>query len=257
MPIIRLHNPRRRHTKRAARRRSSNKRRRNSLGEGVLTFMANPKRKKRSSSGRHHRRRVVRHRASNPVAHHRRRRRHNEPGRHRRRHNPMMRHHRRRHHNPAIFGDVKSLVWDAGYLAAGGITTRSLPQLVVPNYNSSWLGYGLNLLTAGLTSALISRWRGAAAGRTWLLGGFAFTIARVIEDYSGKQILSFAQYTPPAQLSGDATYGMAGVYAGLNFPLPSNSLPPSVMAALPPGPAAAVPVAESAKAGMGWDGSFN
>jgi hypothetical protein len=105
---------------------------------------------------------------------------------------------------------------------------------------------------------LIGKWRGAAASKPWLLGGVAFTLSRIIEDYAGLKILSFAQYSPPFQLAGDATYGMAGVYAGLNFPLPSNSLPPGAMAALPPGPAAvANGNGVAASAGVGWDGSFN
>lgn len=147
---------------------------------------------------------------------------------------------------------------DAMYLAGGGITARSLPQLVIPQYNTGWLGYGLNLLTTGLSAALIGKWRGAAASRPWLLGGFAFTLSRIIDDFAGLKILSFAQYTPPFELAGDATYGMRGVYAGLNFPLPSNSLPPGSMAALPPGAVvAANGNGVAANAGVGWDSSFN
>lgn len=178
-----------------------------------------------------------------------------------RRRNPILnprRHHRRRR-NPGFAGlpDLKNLAVKTAYLAGGGITARSVPQLIVPQYNTGWLGYGMNLLTSAVTAALIGRWRGAAASEPWLLGGFAFTLSRMVDDYAGLKILSFAQYTPPFQLSGDATYGMAGVYAGLNFPLPSNSLPPG------PGPAALPPAVaasngnEGARAGVGWDGSFN
>lgn len=142
-------------------------------------------------------------------------------------------------------------------LAGGGITARSLPQLLVAQYNTGWLGYGMNLLTTAVSAFLVGKWQGQAASRPWLLGGFAFTLSRIIDDYAGLKILSFAQYTPPFQLAGDATYGMRGVYASLSFPLPSNSLP-----ALP-GPAmlpAATPVNNNGapvQAGMGWDNSFN
>ena len=144
-------------------------------------------------------------------------------------------------------------------LAGGGIVSRSLPQLLVPQYNTGWLGYGMNLLTAAISAGLVAKikWFGPAASKPWLLGGFAFTLSRIIDDFAGLKILSFAQYTPPFQLAGDATYGMRGVYAGLNFPLPSNSLP-----MLPAGlPAAAIAEngngSVAASAGMGWDRSFN
>ena len=170
------------------------------------------------------------------------------------------RRHHRRHRNPAGLGfpDLKGLAMDTAYLAGGGITARSLPQLIVPQYNTGWLGYGMNLLVTGLTAALIGKWKGPSASKPWLLGGFAFTLSRIIDDYAGLKILSFAQYTPPFQLAGDAVYGMAGVYASLNYPLPSNSLPPGAMAALTAGPAeAANGNGAPAKAGVGWDSSFN
>jgi hypothetical protein len=165
------------------------------------------------------------------------------------------RHHRRRR-NPGFAGlpDLKGLAMDTLYLAGGGITARSLPQLLVAQYNTGWMGYGMNLLTTAVTAFLVGKWQGQAASRPWLLGGFAFTLSRIIDDYAGLKILSFAQYTPPFQLAGDATYGMRGVYASLSFPLPSNSL-----AALP-APAVAVPVNNNGapvQAGMGWDNSFN
>ena len=264
MPVIRLHNPRGRFTKRTVRRaRSKNRtRRKNSLGEGVLTFMANPKRKHRSS-GKHRRRtsnrRTARTRARASNAPRRHRRRSANPARRlgggRRRRNALVsvhnRHRRRR--NPA-FSDVKGLALDAAYLAGGGVTSRSIPQLVAAQYNTGVLGYGLNLLTAAVSSALIGKWRGPAAARTWLLGGFAFTLSRIIDDYAGLNILQFAQYNPPAsfQLAGDANYGMAGMYKTLEFQLPSQSLLP---AGVPP--AAVLVNGDTAKAGMGWDSSYN
>ena len=136
------------------------------------------------------------------------------------------------------------------------MTTRTLPQLIVPQYNVGWMGYLMNLATAGITAGLIGKWRGPAAGRSWLLGGFAFSLSRIIDEFAGLKILQFAQFAPGSgfQLAGDATYGMRGVYAGLSFPLPSNSL-----AMLPAAVAAPVASAngETANAGMGWDRSFN
>ena len=145
---------------------------------------------------------------------------------------------------------------DTAYLAGGGVTSRSLPQLLAPQYNTGNLGYGMNLLTAAASAALIGKWRGPGAGRVWLLGGFAFTLSRIVDDYAGLNILSFAQYSPPASLSlsGDVNYGMAGVYKELAYPLPSQSLLP---AGLPAAPVAVPANGDTAKAGMGWDASFN
>jgi hypothetical protein len=139
---------------------------------------------------------------------------------------------------------------DTVYLAGGGVSARSLPQLVVPQYNTGWLGYGMNLLTAAATAMLVGKWK-PLASRPWLLGGVAFTLSRMIEDYAGLKILQFAQYTPPFQLAGDPVYGMRGVYAAVNYPLPSDSL-----RALPPG-SAAMAVEAPSRAGVGWDSSFN
>ena len=255
MPRIRLHNPKGRRTKRAAPRRHV-VRRKNSLGEGVLSFMANPKHKRKRSSNRKrkpsaHRTILRGSRRSNPKYATRKPRRRKQT-------HPMLqaRRHRRRRNPIAAFADLKRLAFDAAYLAGGGVTARSVPQLLLAQYNTGFLGYGLNLLTGVVTSALIGKWRGPQAARPWLLGAFAFTLSRVIDDYAGLKILSFAQFTPGAtpMLAGDASYGMRGVYASMDFPLPSNSL-----TALPPGRSSAVPAAVpvSEKAGMGWDGSFN
>ena len=259
MPTIRLHNPHRRSTKRAARRSRPKvrARRKNSLGEGVLTFMANPKRKRHSRA----KRRTVRHRArshSAPLTHRRRR---SIPARkHSRRRNPRVvihnRHHRRRNPAGSFLPDFKGLAIATAYLAGGGVTARSLPQLLVPQYNTGFVGYGMNFLTTFITAGLIGKWRGSAAQMNWMLGGFAFTLSRIIDDYAGLNILQFAQFNPSgtALLSGDGSYGMAGIYADMAFPLPSNSLRALPPGASPTGPAS-VPVPE--KAGMGWDGSFN
>lgn len=250
MPIIRLHNPRRR-KQRTARRRSSKRRNRNSLGEGVLTFMANPKRKR---SSRRRTRKSYRRSNRNTVALTANPRRKRRRGSHRRRRNPVLNARRRRHayrSNP-VFPDVQALSMDALYMVGGGIVTRSLPQLVIPSYNVGWMGYLANLATTGITAAIIGRWRGAAASAPWLLGGVAFTLARVIDDYAGVKILSFAQYTPPFTLTGDASYGMRGIYGNYNFPLPSNSLGPRAL----PAPMVAENGVQS-MAGANWGGSFN
>lgn len=246
MPLIRLHNPRKgRVTRRVAHRPGAPRRKRNLLwGKEGLTLMANPKRRHRRNRSK---KGSVRHRArrSNPMYRAR-------PRVRRRAHrlNPHRRHFRHRR-NPAMLGDLKSLALDFAYLAGGGITTRSVPQLLIPTYNTGFVGYGLNLLVAAVTSAMIGKWRGPSAGRAWLLGGVAFTLSRAIDDYTGAQLVSFAQFTPGGHpmLSGDAGYGvgMSGLYKTASFVLPTDSLP-----ALPSAEQAAAVAVAPTPTGMGW-----
>lgn len=236
MAIIRLHNPRRggkRRNRPAARRKA---RRKNFAGPGgVLTYMANPRRKRRSSK-----RRTVRHRARSSNAPLRRRRRSNPRRSHRRSRNATLvmrnRHHRRRRNPSSIgasLGNLKGLLMDSAYAIAGGIATRSVPQAVLPNQNTGLMGYGLNILTAAVGSAAITKFtKNARAGGMFLLGGIVMTVGRAIDDYFGAQLVSFAAINPGGSpmLSGDSTYDMkvhrrlSGVYRDANFPLPIDPL---------------------------------
>ena len=172
----------------------------------------------------------------------------------RRRRNPVltMRHHRRRRSNPEFLSNLKGMTIRVAYLAGGGIMARSLPQLLVPQYNTGFMGYGMNLLTTAVSAALVGRWKGAPASQDWMLGGFAFTLSRIIDDYAGFKLLTFAQYSPSFQLSGDPHYGMAGVYASASFPLPS-----STRMALPPAAPPATEGSVRAMAVADWSGSYN
>lgn len=209
--------------------------------------MANPKRKRRSS-----RRRTVRHRARSHNAPRRARRRRSNPRRASRRRNATLvmrnRHHRRRR-NPsgigASLGNLKGLIYDSAYAIGGGVATRSLPQAVLPNQNSGFMGYGLNILTAVGGSILITKFtKNSRAGGMFLLGGIVMTVGRVIDDYFGAQLVSFAAINPGGSpfLTGDSTYDMklhrrlAGEYRDATFVVPSSE--PYMLPAPP--------------AGMGW-----
>lgn len=188
-----------------------------------------------------------RRRRRNPVAVNRRRR-------HRR--NPLVTvRHRRRRRNQG-FGEIRGLATDAAYLAVGGITARSVPQLLTPAYNTGLVGYGLNMLTAFVTASLVRRWKSNAYG-PWLLGGFAFTLSRVIDDYAGLKLVSFAQYTPPFQLAGDPHYGMAGVFASASLPLPSTTTTRALPPPPPPANGGNGGNGASAMSGAKWAGSYN
>ena len=208
--------------------------------------MANPRRKRR-----HAKRRVVRHRARSHNAPMRRRRRSN-PHRtsHRRRNATLVmrnRHHRRRRNPSSIgasLGNLKGLMLDSAYAIAGGIATRSLPQALLPNQNTGIMGYGLNILTAAVGSAAITKFtKNARAGGMFLLGGIVMTVGRVIDDRFGAQLVSFAAINPGGSpfLQGDSTYDMkvhrrlSGVYRDANFPLPTDPLMLPAPAAAPAG----------------------
>ncbi len=146
------------------------------------------------------------------------------------------RHHRRRRNPSSIgasLGNLKGLMVDSAYAIAGGIATRSLPQAVLPNQNSGIMGYGLNILTAAVGSAAITKFtKNARAGGMFLLGGIVMTVGRVIDDYFGAQLVSFAAINPGGSpfLQGDSTFDMgvhrrlSGAYHDANFPLPIDPL---------------------------------
>jgi hypothetical protein len=170
-----------------------------------------------------------------------------------------MRHHRRR--NPggirATFGNLSALAVDAAWAIGGGVVTRSLPESVLPNQNQGWMGYGLNILTAAVGSALVTKFtKNARAGGMFLVGGIVMTVGRVVEDTFGYNVVQFAALNPMAtpMLSGDAAYSLAqrrrlsGTYQPAEFPLPTNSLLPAA--------SAAAPVVANALSGP-WRGAWN
>lgn len=133
---------------------------------------------------------------------------------------------------------------DSAYAIAGGIATRSLPQALLPNQNTGIMGYGLNILTAAVGSAAITKFtKNARAGGMFLLGGIVMTVGRVIDDRFGAQLVSFAAINPGGSpfLQGDSTYDMkvhrrlSGVYRDANFPLPTDPLMLPAPAAAPAG----------------------
>lgn len=171
-------------------------------------------------------------------------------------------HHRRR--NPGAIstslGNLKGLFYDSVSAIGGGIVTRSLPQAVLPNQNTGVLGYGLNILTAAIGSTVVTKFtKNARIGGMFLLGGIVMTVSRVIDDYFGAQLVTFAQFNPGGSpmLSGDSKFDyqvhkrLSGVYVDSTFPLPTNSLQlPAAAAAAP------ASVAANAMAGP-WRGAWN
>lgn len=236
MPKIRLYNPfRKRSTKRRVRVKA---RRRKSNTGGTLTFMANPKRRHRRHNARVHRRR----RRSNPLFGARRHRHHVRRAR-ARRSNPRIRRFRRRS-NP-FGGRVGGVAVQALWAIGGGVLTRSLPQAILGTANTGIMGYAANLATAFASSWAAGRFASAGAGDAVLLGGIVMTAGRVIEDFLGQNLVTFAQLNLPGSgqplLSSDRRYSLRGDFENLNFPVPVSSLGPASRPALScPSPAPAV-----------------
>ena len=172
-------------------------------------------------------------------------------------------HHRRRRNPGAIagvFGDFSQMLVDFGGLVIGGVGSRSIPQMVAASVNTGWLGYGLNLLTAGALAWGLSKFNGTRRlAKPALFGGFAFTAARIVdEQILHVQLIQFAQFQPGAvpMLAGDVGYGvgLAGMFKKLDFALPTDSLAPASMPAAASAPASALP----AKTGVaGYECSYN
>jgi len=168
------------------------------------------------------------------------------PGAHRRGHhyslrarrpNPHVRHYRlRRRRNPFGLGNTEFLETSA-FALLGGIATRAIPQAIAPTYNQGLVGYGLNAVTVAALSWLGGKWR-KAAGLGIGIGGVVMLGGRIIQDYFGKQLVTFglidtssgtsagatAVTAPSSSTSslsqGDLAFDLRG-YKTTYFPLPS------------------------------------
>jgi len=244
MAIVRLHNPKRRHSTRGAARRT---RRRKNLagGGGTLTYMAANTNRKR---GR---------RRNTPVASNRRRR-HNPvaaASNRRRRRNVVAhanRHHRRR--NPGIVGKVKDTVMSGLYAITGGVMTISVPKAVMGESNVGVLGYVGNFITAFAGGAVIGRVLSPNAGSMFAIGGSVAIVGRLIEDFLGKTYVSFSPIDLPIpKLLGGGFRGMRGDYISQSFPVPYSSLPSGRYLPMPE----AAAVMSGGRMGLGADSTWS
>src|SRR5579885_1231317 len=203
MAMIRLHNPHRAFRKSARRgpragskaERPKFRRSKNFAGEGVLTYMANPKRKvfrKKKAV-----RRIARTsaRVNNPGFRKARKRRKNAVVVIRKvsRNRAHMHFRRKARRNPEFLGgSFMGILTDFFALAGGGIGARSIPQILFTSLNTGFIGYGMNFATAFALSWLIGK-KYPQKARMVFLGGTAFTLSRIVDDYFGTQLIQFAQ----------------------------------------------------------------
>lgn len=103
----------------------------------------------------------------------------------RKRRSVKVRRHRTRRMNPGNLGSPKTwLVGGAGVLA-GVFVTRGAPQLLLGSSNTGAMGYAANAATAVIGGwAIHSFMRNPLLSASFIAGGFASLIARLISDYT-------------------------------------------------------------------------
>lgn len=116
-----------------------------------------------------------------------------------RRRNPLayFRHGRRRR-NP--FGaSMSETVTLAGWAVLGGVGTASLPAMFLKEKNTGPMGYAGNAASVFAISWLADKFAGPRASQGAMVGGTMMIVARLIQDFMGKNLLSFGTlgaYTP-------------------------------------------------------------
>lgn len=104
-------------------------------------------------------------------------------------------HHRRRGYfgrsrNP--FGaSMSETVTLAGWALIGGVGTASLPAMFLKSGNNGVMGYAANAASAFGLSWLADKFAGARAAQGALVGGVLMIVGRAINDFMGKNLLSF------------------------------------------------------------------
>jgi len=132
----------------------------------------------------------------------------------RRRHNPVRYVNRRyRRRANASFGGLSSndLIWMGGGALANGVACRAIPQMLAPQYNTGFAGYGLNLLAGGLGAWLLGKLNRRAGQGAWI-GVIVATGQRFIADKFGA-----GSAGQSAGMSGDLDFDL-GYYLADPFP---------------------------------------
>jgi hypothetical protein len=186
--------------------------------------MASPKKKRKGSKKRYYG--FMKKRKSNPY-----------------RKSKMSHHHRRRRRNPGMFSNATSILKSGFYALVGLVVARQIPQWALGANNTSWIGYGANIVTTLLASWLAHKMLGTDAGNAVALGGGLYVVNRFIQDNLSPvgQVLS---------ISGLGDYNALGDIQAGYFPLPvptDASGNPIIPSQLQPAP---MPAAAGGK-GMG------
>lgn len=106
--------------------------------------------------------------------------------------------HSRRRRNP--FGaSTSETVTLAAWALAGGVGTASIPAMLLKEKNVGMMGYAANAASAFGLSFLADKFAGSRAAQGAMVGGVLMIMGRAIQDFMGKNLLSFGSlgiYTP-------------------------------------------------------------
>lgn len=125
-------------------------------------------------------------------------------------------HGRRRHSNPEILGPAKTMLESGAYALGGLVATRQIPQLILKEKNSGWMGYLANAATAIAVAMAAGKFVGPRAGNAALIGGGAYLVDRVLTE----KVSPVGQYLA---LSGVGDFKAASTMGRVKpgyFPLP-------------------------------------
>lgn len=122
----------------------------------------------------------------------------------------------RRRRNPSV-GDFKRVGKTAFFAIGGGVGTKLLPELILKDKNTGWVGWASNAVSAFLLSALAGRFISKEAGEGVFVGGAVMTVGRIIDDLTGYQPVTFGGLPAFPSLSGE--------FVPQAFPVPYSSLP--------------------------------
>jgi hypothetical protein len=113
----------------------------------------------------------------------------------------------------------------AGWALVGGIGTASLPAMFLKEKNTGAMGYAGNAASAFAVSFLADKFAGPRAAQGAMVGGVLMIMGRAIQDFMGKNLLSFGAlgaYTPTWFYPPGTSQGLLQTQA--------NPLPPSAVA---------------------------
>jgi len=159
--------------------------------------------------------------------------------------------HNRRHRNPLLPVEARRLPGLILGGAAGGIGAVWIPSLLLPNSDVGFFGYLMNAVVAVLGAWGLGALNMPNLALGWLIGGAVAVVGRVIDDFTGKQVI---QFNAP----------MGQFYRQFNPALPGRSQSDltdyqqqAVLASPVPAPGTGVvhtagSVAMAKKTGMGW-----
>jgi hypothetical protein len=90
--------------------------------------------------------------------------------------------HKKRHNPERLFGTGKDLLVNGLAALVGLVATRQLPQLLLKDKNTSYIGYASNAVTAVAASYAAKKFANEALGNAVLIGGGLYLVNRILTE---------------------------------------------------------------------------